>query len=117
MLDIDFEKQAIITRDYTFRIYYASVAMLKGQIRYALRNWHDATAVDESKGQYIYCYVGPNSNLESIQNIARDIISSTLEELGCDKDPGAPVAVHFCMMQMAASEKNCGILGIAGTDE
>ena len=95
LLDIDFEKQAIITRDYTFRIYYASVAMLKGQIRYALRNWHDATAVDESKGQYIYCYVGPNSNLESIQNIARDIISSTLEELGCDKDPGAPVAVHF----------------------
>lgn len=94
-LDIDFEKQAITTRDYTFRLYYSSVAMLKGQIQYALRSWRDAMAVDESKGQYIYCYVGPNSNLESILNISRDIISSTLEELGYDKDRGAPVAIQF----------------------
>lgn len=95
LLNIDFDYQAITTRDYTFRLYYSNVAMLKGQIQYALRTWRDAIAVDQSKGQFIYCYVGPNSNLDTIKNITTDIMRSTLERWGCDWELGAPVVVQF----------------------
>ncbi|MBC7076683.1 MAG: hypothetical protein H5T98_11600, partial [Syntrophomonadaceae bacterium] len=95
LLNIDFDYQAITTRDYTFRLYYSNVAMLKGQIQYALRTWRDAIAVDQPKGQFIYCYVGPNSNLDAIKNITTDIMRSTLEGWGCDWELGAPVVVQF----------------------
>lgn len=94
-LDIDFDKRNVTTKDWIFRLYYSSVTMIKGQIEYALRTWRDASAVDESKGQFIYCYVGPESNLEAIENMARDIMRSTLENWGCDIGSGAPVAVQF----------------------
>lgn len=94
--ETDFGSQhQISTREWHYRIIFCDVSMLKGQINYALRNWREARGVDQEKGQLVYCYVGSESSLEAIKQIARDSIKDASGESNLDPSFGAPVAVLF----------------------
>ncbi|AEG14187.1 hypothetical protein Desku_0571 [Desulfofundulus kuznetsovii DSM 6115] len=83
----------ITTREWNFKVYFTNVSMLEGQIDYALRTWWDARGVDEEKGQLIYCYVGPESNIDAVKEIALKMMKSSMEKNDRDWGTGAPVAV------------------------
>lgn len=94
--ETDFGAQhQISTREWHYRILFCDVSMLKGQINYALRNWREARGVDQEKGQLVYCYVGPESSLEVIKQIAIDSIKTGFQESNLDHNLEAPVAVLF----------------------
>lgn len=85
----------ITTREWNFKVTFTNVSMLEGQIDYALRIWRDARGVDEEKGQLIYCYVGPESNIEAIKERAHKLMKSGMEKNKLEWERGAPVAVIF----------------------
>ena len=75
------------------QIHVANVSILKGKIRFAVRTWRDSIEVDKQKGQLIYCYVGPESNIESIKESTLKTIRRAMEEEGIDFETGIPLAV------------------------
>lgn len=83
----------IPTREWHYKITYTNVNLLKWQIDYAIRSWADARAVDEAKGQLIYCYVGPESNLDAIKTMTEDSIESVVKEQNLILEYGAPIAI------------------------
>ncbi len=83
----------ISTREWNYKISYSNVSMLKGQIDYALRTWHDTRGVDEEKGQLIYCYVGAESNIDAIREMILETIKASMKDNGLDWETGAPIAV------------------------
>ncbi len=83
----------ISTREWNYKIHVANVSILKGQIRFAVRTWRDSIEVDKQKGQLIYCYVGPESNIESIKESTLKTIRLAMEEEGIDFETGIPLAV------------------------
>jgi hypothetical protein len=83
----------ITTQDWHYKIYFSNVALLKGQINYALKTWHDAREADKEKGQLIYCYVGPESNLAVIRETIKNTIKSAMHKIGIEEQAGAPLAV------------------------
>lgn len=85
----------ITTREWNYKVYFTDVTMLEGQIDYALRTWHDTMEVDKEKGQLIYCYVGPESNIEGIKEITKKIIKASMEKNSLEWGRGAPLAVIF----------------------
>ncbi|WP_066633163.1 hypothetical protein [Desulfolucanica intricata] len=94
--NIDFGPQNNIpTREWNYKVYFSNVAMLSGQISYAIRTWRDAFGVDEEKGQLIYCYVGPESNLDAIKQTTIKTIKNCMADNGLKWETGAPIAVIF----------------------
>ncbi|WP_395857721.1 hypothetical protein [Dethiobacter alkaliphilus] len=85
----------ITTKEWNYKITYTSVELLNGQIDYTLRSWSDARGVDEDKGQLIYCYVGPDSNLDSVKELSRSAINNSLAKNKITSEHGAPLAVIF----------------------
>ncbi|AFV11898.1 hypothetical protein Tph_c16950 [Thermacetogenium phaeum DSM 12270] len=85
----------ITTREWNYKVYFTDITMLEGQIDYAIRTWRDAMGVDEEKGQLIYCYVGPESNIDTIKVIAQKMMKTSLEKNSLEWEAGAPIAVIF----------------------
>lgn len=85
----------IPTKEWNYKISYTNVQLLNGQIDYALRSWSDARGVDEEKGQLIYCYVGADSNLETVQELSRKAIKSSFYKNQLKWEGGAPFAIIF----------------------
>ncbi len=85
----------IATREWNYRISFANVSLLPNQIELAFRNWLDARAVHVSKGQLIYCYVGPESDLFSLRRAASARLRELVERAGLDWQTGAPIAILF----------------------
>lgn len=83
----------IYTREWNYKIYFTDVTLLKSKIQYALRTWKDAMAVNEAKGQLIYCYLGPESQLEFIKEKTVEIIKTSMQQLDLDWNNGASLAV------------------------
>ncbi|MCR4440639.1 MAG: hypothetical protein QHH10_00345 [Peptococcaceae bacterium] len=89
------ESNKISTREWNYHISYSDVANLKSMIDYAVRTWQDAKEVNDNKGQLIYCYVGPESNLDVIKKMAIELIQSNLKQRGLNWESGIPLAVLF----------------------
>jgi hypothetical protein len=85
----------ISTKDWHYSVHYTNVNYLEGQVDYALRNWKDAIKVDEPKGHLIYCYVGPESNVQAILDKSNEIMRSCFDKIGLDWSIGAPLAIAF----------------------
>jgi hypothetical protein len=85
----------ISTREWNYKVHVANVSILEGQLKFAVRTWRDSIEVDKGKGQLIYCYVGPESNIESVKENTSKIIRSIMEEEGINYDIGIPLAVLF----------------------
>jgi len=83
----------ITTRDWHYNIYFTNVENIEGQVNYCLRSWKDALKVDELKGQLIYCYLGPESDLEAVKEKFKDIINNSFNELKIEKKIGAPLTL------------------------
>jgi len=83
----------IYTREWNYNIYFTDVTLLNSKIQYALRTWKDARAVNEAKGQLIYCYLGPESQLEFINEKTIEMIKTSMQQLDLDWDNGASLTV------------------------
>jgi len=95
-INTDFgSKNAIYTREWNYKVLYTDVNLLEGQISYAFRNWFEAVDVDVEKGQLIYCYLGPESNLESVKAKVREILETKIQEYNLDSNTGAPILIMF----------------------
>ncbi len=85
----------ITTHEWNYRIHLADVSIIDEQINFAIHTWRESMAVDISKGQLIYCYVGPDSNVEAVkENILRRIWA-TADESSLDLESELPLAVLF----------------------
>jgi hypothetical protein len=89
------EKSKIDTREWHYRTYFGSVSSLEHEIEFALREWQGAINVDTEKGQLIYCYVGPESDLSTLRQKASQVIVTKMKTLRMDPTKGAPLAVLF----------------------
>lgn len=85
----------ISTKEWGYSIHFTSFIFLQNQIQFALREWQDANNVDTSKGQLIYYYVGPESDLSTIQAGATNVLNKEMESLNIDPSKGAPLAISF----------------------
>lgn len=83
----------ISTREWNYEILYSNVSMLKGHINYALKSFHDARGVDEEKGRLIYCYVGPESKIDTIKDMAKEYLKSSFNGIDHIWENGAPISV------------------------
>ena len=81
------------TKEWNYRIWYTDINGLGIKTEVALSNWLEARGVDEEKGQLIYCYVGPGSNINSVRRNAIEILKRILDEKQVNKEFGAPVAI------------------------
>lgn len=99
----DFGLQCHIpTKEWSYQVSFANVHLLRERIEAAFRSWLEARAVDAPKGQLIYCYVGGESNLSAIRELARARLRRCLEEAGLSRQTGAPIAVSFLYDQTGA---------------
>lgn len=89
------EKNEIFTKEWNYTVYFTDVYLLENQVQFALRAWCDARNVDVKKGQLIYCYVGPESNLGLLTEKATEIIKAQMQKLNLDWEKGAPLAIIF----------------------
>lgn len=83
----------ITTKEWNYTVSFADVSLLENQIRLAWRNWTEARGVDDYKGQLIYCYVGPESDLAAVRARAVAQLRSCLEQGNHDWALGAPIAI------------------------
>ena len=83
----------ISTREWRYSVSFASVSQLKRQIEHVLRIWMDCRGADEAKGQLIYCYVGPESNIDDVKGFAEGILEKSLRGIGIDWGLGVPIAI------------------------
>ncbi len=85
----------IATNEWNYRIHLADVSIIDEQINFAMHTWRESIAVDMPKGQLIYCYVGPESNIETVKENTLKRIWAAAEENGLDVENGLPLAVLF----------------------
>ena len=90
------EKSGISTKEWNYDTLFADVDLIGNQIEFALRAWIDAINADTNKGQLIYCYVGPDSDVDLVRKMAMETIKSKMKELDQDIKSGAPLAIMFC---------------------
>ena len=89
------EKNDIYTKEWNYNVSFADVSSLEMEIEAALRRWQKAIQVDVEKGQLIYCYVGPVSEINAVKTKATQIITDKMGKLGLDPTKGAPLAILF----------------------
>lgn len=87
--DFAMEKN-ISTTDFNYQVVFTGLDLLKPQIKQAFENWREARQVNEKKGQLIFCYVGPESDLRAVE----ELVTATFHQnLGDNNEYGAPVVV------------------------
>lgn len=81
----------ISTRDWDYRVNYANPLTLSNQLENMVKQWRDGIKVDDEKGILVYCYVGPRSSIELMENKAKAVIKDV-----CQKQKitdGCPIAI------------------------
>lgn len=89
------EKNRITTNDWRYTISLSTVEMLPGRIESAVDAWRQAVEPDQPKGQLIYCYVGPDSDLDSVKKHTYGLLKKNLANNNVKWESGAPIAVVF----------------------
>lgn len=85
----------VATKDWNYNISFSNVSFLEGQVEYAIRTWRDAINTDDPKGQLIYCYVGPQSNIDTIKNNTLEMLKKSFIKNKVEWDKGAPISIIF----------------------
>ncbi|OQB76590.1 MAG: hypothetical protein BWX92_01653 [Deltaproteobacteria bacterium ADurb.Bin135] len=88
-------KNQITTPEWKYTVTISTIQMLGGHIAYAIRNWREAVTPDDSRGQLIYCYVGPDSDYARVLENSTLLWNSTLKKLGFNEDTKIPLLVAF----------------------
>ncbi|WP_143156985.1 hypothetical protein [Desulforamulus putei] len=95
-LPVDFAlENNISTPEFKYEVVFSSITLLGAQLEFAFGSWQEALAPDKSKGRLIYCYVGPESNLELVRQEAQRQLNALLARAGAAGGYGAPLAVVF----------------------
>ena len=81
------EKNEIPTQEWNYSIYLTNIKHLENQIEFALRAWRDAINADTNKGQLIYCYIGPESDVSLLRTKAAGLIESKMQKFNLDLTP------------------------------
>lgn len=89
----------IATRDWDYRASFGDVTLLRSQIDMVVRDWQGAVGIDEPKGRLIYCYVGPDSDMAAVRDLAETWLRSSLKEAEVPWEVGVPIAV--CLLHDA----------------
>ncbi len=85
----------IATEEWHYNVLFSSISILKEQIDYAFRLWLSTIGVDEAKGQLIYCYVGRESNLETVKEKIKQTFKEVSNKHKIDLSIGAPIAISL----------------------
>jgi hypothetical protein len=83
----------IATREWDYKIQYSNISLIKQQIDYAIKMWKEARETDQPRGHLIYCYVGANSNLDTIKEKITELLHSSLIANNVNLELGAPIVV------------------------
>lgn len=75
------EERRIQTREWRYNATCSCTQFIKQHLREAYDEWLLALDVETARGQVIYCYVGPDEDFQSVQEIVR----ATLAELAAAK--------------------------------
>ncbi len=75
------EEHRIQTREWRYEATCSCTQFLKQHLREAHDEWLLALDVETARGQVIYCYVGPDEDIQSVQ----DTVRTTLSELAAAK--------------------------------
>lgn len=93
-LETDFgTSNNISTTEWQYAITCSNLSLLESHVQYAIRAWHDAIDVDQPKGHLIYCYVGPESDVEKARKKVETCISKNMKALGLTRKTSAPIAI------------------------
>lgn len=64
-LECDFaEVNEISTKEWGYQAVASNLMTLKNHIEFAAENWRKAMGIDQKRGTIIYCYLGPNEDIE-----------------------------------------------------
>lgn len=85
----------ISTREWRYRILTSELSMLDQLLEFAIGTWTQSIEVGKERGHLIYCYVGPESDVESVKRDTRDRLRSLMVAHGLQLDVGLPLAVVF----------------------
>lgn len=88
-------KNNIATREWDYKIQFSNVSMIKMQIDYAVKIWMESREIDQPRGYLIYCYVGAESNLDTLKGMVAGVLQKSLTENNIDWEIGAPIVVIF----------------------
>src|SRR5690554_1355179 len=91
----DFAADEIPTKEWNYSVSFSDISLLESKIDFALKTWKEARGVDENKGQLIYCYVGPESKLNTIKDKCLENIQKIMSRNEINPKLGAPLAVVF----------------------
>lgn len=83
----------ISTGEWHYSISFACLSHLEGQLEYVLRTWINSRGADEAKGQLVYCYVGPESNMEDVEKYTVEILNKSMVKNRIGWELGAPLVV------------------------
>lgn len=86
-------KKDITTKEWKYAITFSNVVRLDATIEYAFKQWKDSIQPDKPRGQLIYCYVGPDSDVSEVRKKVKSIINSKEEKYTEISRIGAPIAV------------------------
>lgn len=75
------EEHRIQTREWRYAATCSCTQFLKQHLREAYEEWMQALDVEAARGQVIYCYVGPDEDIQSV----KDAVRMTLSELAAVK--------------------------------
>lgn len=93
---VDFARENnIATPEFRYEVVFSDISLLKAQLEFALSGWREALAPDKSRGRLIYCYVGPESNLERVRQETQREVNHLLAGEAAAGRYGAPLAVVF----------------------
>lgn len=75
------EELRIQTKEWRFEAICSCPQFLKQHLREAFNDWTQAFDVETARGRVIFCYVGPDENIQT----AQDTVRATLAELAATK--------------------------------
>ena len=84
----------ITTTEWHFETRCSNTELLETHLAVATQNWHEAFGVDQPRGQLIYYYVGPESDLAEVSAKATRYLKGNLRQVGASAAPILVVMLH-----------------------
>ena len=82
-IDCDFsEANEISTKEWGYQYATSNLVTLPNHIELAAENWRKALAVNDKRGTVIYCYVGPDQDVEEIENDTARLLRYSAKSMG-----------------------------------
>jgi len=84
----------ITTTEWHFETRCSNTELLETHLAVATQNWHEAFGVGQPRGQLIYYYVGPESDLAEVSAKATRYLKGNFRQVGASAAPILVVMLH-----------------------